>query len=143
MAAGKKLSPARRRAIQALVSASTIHEAAAQARVREDTLWRWLAQDEDFQSVLKQERSRRREVASIASESLLQAAVETLERVLCDEGSPDDVRVEAARTAFEVAAQLYKITVLDERVSALEVWTQQRRAKRAEPQLAVAADRTA
>jgi hypothetical protein len=53
-------------------------------------------------------------------------AVETLEKVMRDETLEPEVRVEAARTTFEVAMQLYKLTVLEDRLVALEArWKEQ------------------
>ena len=131
MTQSTKLSPARRRAIQALVSATSLEEAAAAARVREETLWRWLGHDEAFQEAVKEERRRQREVACIAAESLLSVAVETLQEVLGDDSVEAEARVEAARATFEIAVQLYKLTVIEERVSALENWSKERRAAKA------------
>jgi len=140
-----RLSPARKRAIQALVSATSLQEAADKARIRQETLWRWLGHDEAFQSAVKQQRRRQREAASIAAESLLSVAVETLEQVLRDDSATAEARVEAARTTFEIAIQLYKLTVLDDRVSALESWSKDRRVKKREDLklVAAAAERSA
>jgi hypothetical protein len=130
MTASKQLSPARRRAIQALVSAPSVQEAAARARVREETLWRWLGRDEAFQEEVKQERRRQREAACIAAESLLAVALEALGKVLNDETAEAAARVEAARATFDIAVELYKLTILDERVGALEDWAKRRRGKK-------------
>ena len=130
MAQSKQLSPARRRAVQALISATSLEEAAEQARVREDTLWRWLGHDEAFQEAVKEERRRHREIACMAAESLLSVAVRTLEEVLGDDSVAAGERVEAARATFEIAIQLYKLTVLEERISVLESWSKERQAKK-------------
>lgn len=127
----KRLSPARRRAIQALISATSLEEAAQKARIREETLWRWLGHDEAFQQAVNEERRRQREAACLAAESLLTVAVQTLEDVLNDDSAAAEARVEAARVTFEIAIQLYKMTVLEQRVSALETWSKERRAKKA------------
>jgi hypothetical protein len=103
-----------------------VEEAAESARIRPETLWRWLAQDVAFQQALKQERRQQREAACIAAEALMGLAVETLEKVMRDETLEPEVRVEAARTTFEVAMQLYKLTVLEDRLVALEArWKEQ------------------
>ncbi len=125
----KKLSAARRRAVRALVSASSLADAASQARVREETLWRWLSHDEDFRQAVKNERAQRREVACMAAESLLQVAVETLETVLMDGSVAAETRVAAARATFEIAVQLYELTVLEQRVDALEGRSRERRGR--------------
>ena len=145
MRENKQLSPARRRAVQALITANSLEEAAEAARVREETLWRWLGHDEAFQEAVKAERRRRREVACIAAESLLSVAVESLDEVLKDDRTDPDVRVEAARATFEIAIQLYKLTVLEDRVGALEAWSRHRKANRADDPkpMAVAAERSA
>jgi hypothetical protein len=126
------LSPARRRAVQALVSAVSLDEAAEKARVRKETLWRWLSHDGKFQQAVKEERRRQRTAACIAAEALLSAAVETLEKAMHDESLPPEVRVEASRATFEVAIQLYKLTALEDRIAALDTLVKERAAKGAE-----------
>lgn len=127
MTARNTLSPTRRRAVQALVSAVSFDEAALAARVRKETLWRWLAHDGDFQQAVKDERKRKRIVECIAAEALLGVAVETLEKAMADESLSAKVRVEASRATFEIAMQLYKLTVLEERLTALEEWSKERK----------------
>jgi hypothetical protein len=127
----KELSPARLRAVQALVTAASFEEAVERARVRKETLWRWLAHDGAFQQALKEERKHHRTLAAMAAEALLGAAVETLEKVIQDDSQPPELRVEASRATFEIAMQLYKLTALEERIAALESWLKERKAKTA------------
>jgi hypothetical protein len=123
------LSPARRRAVEALVSSVSFEEAAEKARIREQTLWRWLAHDREFQQAVKDERRRHRTAACIAAEALLSVAVETLEKTMRDENLAPEVRVEASRATFEIAMQLYKLTALEDRILALEAWSKERAKK--------------
>ena len=116
----KRLSAARRRAVRAMVSSATLEEAAAQARVRPDTLWRWLGNDDDFQRAVEQERTKQRQAACMAAESLLVTAAETLQKVLDDPAADAATQIEATRATLEMAVQLYKLTVLEKRVIALE-----------------------
>ena len=125
MSETKALTTARRRAVQALATVPSVEEAAERARVRPETLWRWLLQDTAFQQALKHERRQQREATCIAAEALMGLAVETLEKAMQDETLEPEVRVEAARTTFEIAMQLYKLTVLEERLTALEARRQE------------------
>jgi hypothetical protein len=140
-----ELSPARRRAVKALVSAVSLDEAADRARVRKATLWRWLGHDGQFQQAVKEERKRQRTAACIAAEALLCVAVDTLEKAMHDESLSPKVRVEASRATFDVAIQLYKLTALEDRITALEGWSKERAAKAKGgvelQRMAVAADR--
>ena len=126
MSETKSLSATRRRAVQALVTAASFEEAAEKARIRPDTLWRWLAHDAEFQEAVKEERRQQKTANCIAAEALLGLAVTTLENAMQDENLPAEVRVEASRATFEIAMQLYKLTALEDRLSALEAWWKER-----------------
>ena len=99
----KALTPTRRRAVQALLNAASFEEAADKARVRPETLWRWLGHDEGFQQALDQERRKQRAANCVAAEALLSVAVETLEKAMHDETLAPEVRVEASKATFEIA----------------------------------------
>ena len=116
----KPLSAARRRAARALAAAPSFEEAAECARVRPETLWRWLGQDPAFREAVGQQRRLQKEASCIAAEALLSIALTALENALQDETLEPEVRVEAARATFDVAIQLYKLTALESRLTALE-----------------------
>ncbi len=101
----------------ALMSTSTLIDAAAQAKVSEVTLWRWL-QDEDF---AKAYRAARRQVVERAVSELQAAcgeAVETLKRNLhCEQAA---VEIRAAQIILEQAVKGVELIDLQERVERLE-----------------------
>jgi kynurenine formamidase len=99
------------------MSTSTLKDAAAQAKVSEVTLWRWL-QDEDF---AKAYRAARRQVVERAVSELQAAAseaVETLKRNLHCENPGVEIR--AAQIVLEQAVKGIELIDLQERVERLE-----------------------
>jgi hypothetical protein len=114
---GDNLSRTKEKAIAAVLSKSTIKEAAKQAGVNEVTLWRWL-QDEDF---AKAYRTARRQVVERAVSELQGAcgeAVETLKRNLhCEQAA---VEIRAAQIILEQAVKGVELMDLQERVERLE-----------------------
>lgn len=114
---GEKLSRKQESAIAALLSTSTIKEAATACGVAEVTLWRWL-QLPDF---AREYRAARRQVVERAITELQSActdAVDTLKRNLhCEQAS---VEIRAAQIILEQAVKGVELIDLQERVDRLE-----------------------
>ncbi len=114
---GDKLSRKQEQAIAALLSTSTIGEAAKACGVNDATMWRWL-QLPDFQSAY---RAARRQVVERAVSELQAAAseaVETLKRNLTC-GKPE-AENRAAQIIIEQAVKGIELLDLQERVERLE-----------------------
>jgi hypothetical protein len=114
---GDKLSRTQEKAIAALLSTSTIGEAAKACGVNDATLWRWL-QLPDFQAAY---RAARRQVVERAVSELQAAtgeAVEALKRNLHCENPAVEIR--AAQIILEQAVKGVELMDLQERVERLE-----------------------
>ncbi len=98
---GSKSDAARQRAILALLSERTLQAAAAQCRVGERTLRRWLADDASFQEAYQAARGAAFEAGINRIHTLASRAVSTLEDLLDAERHPS-VRLGAARTILEL-----------------------------------------
>src|SRR5262245_58621371 len=107
-------------AISALLSASSVEEAAQQAGIGGRTLHRWLREDEKFQQAY---RVARREVVKQAQAQLQRAtgqAVATLLAVMDDPLAMPSAKVSAAKTVLDFALRAVEIDDLEARVVALE-----------------------
>ncbi len=101
----------------ALMSTSTLKDAAAQAKVSEVTLWRWL-QDEDFAKAYRTARRQVVERAVAEMQATCGDAVETLKRNLnCRNES---VAVRAAQIILDQAIKGVELIDLQERIERLE-----------------------
>lgn len=123
---GEKLSRKQEQAIAALLSEPTICAAAGRIGVNEATLYRWL-QHEEFQSSYRQAR---RESVSQAIAGLQQAsseAVQTLRDIMANSEAPVSSRVTAAKAVLELALKAVELEDIEERVTALEEATNNRK----------------
>lgn len=115
----KALTRKQDRAILALLTSSTLSEAAKAAGIGEATLWRWL-QLPDFQEAY---REARRQAVNQAITRLQQAtgeAVETLRNIARDDEAKDSARVTAAKVILEMAFKAVELEDLTARVEELE-----------------------
>ena len=116
----ENLSAAQQRAIPALLTSTTLVEAANQARVGERSLRRWLKEDRNFQ---REYNRARREVVNHAVtrlQRLTTMATESLECMLKDQGPPTVARVGAVRTAFDYAYRGIEFKALQVRLEEVE-----------------------
>ncbi|MCC7354529.1 MAG: hypothetical protein IT330_12335 [Anaerolineae bacterium] len=113
------LRPGQRRAIAALLAASTLAEAAQRAEVGERTLRRWLKQD-DFRRALHQAQDQVLGQATRQSLAAMTDALDTLKGIMANPLVAAPARVTAARSILEHATRLYEATTLAERLAALE-----------------------
>jgi hypothetical protein len=107
-------------ALEALLEAPSVVEAARVAGLGVRTLFRWLREDEAFQEAYM---SARRESMSHAISWLQQAAskaVTTLEKVMATDDEPAGSRVSAAKTVLEMATKGIEVLDMERRISALE-----------------------
>jgi len=116
-----KMSRKMEAAIAALLTNSTIGEAAAVVGIHEQTLWRWL-QDPDFQKTYQD--AKRQAVAQAQAIARLQQvsgkAVDALEEIMLDREAKDTARVTAAKTVLETALKAVEVEDLARRIENLE-----------------------
>jgi hypothetical protein len=123
---GEKKDQKRELAINALLSASSLREAAKEAGIAEATLHRWL-KDEAFQTAY---RAAKREVVNHAICRLQRSsgqAVKTLEDVMKDGGSPATSRVSAAKIILEMALKGVEVEDLEKRITDLEKFVREKK----------------
>jgi hypothetical protein len=116
---GQKLRRKEEAAISALLTQSTLAEAASLVGIGEATLRRWLQRD-DFQAAY---RRAKRELISGAVHLLLQAtgsATQALLEIMTDASQPATARVSAARTVLTLVLHALHEADLDGRLAALE-----------------------
>ena len=125
---GEKYDAKKDEAIQALLSHTSIPEAAKTVGVGDKTLWRWL-QREDFQIELKTARRELVQHASTQLQTSMIEAVTTLRTVMNSSDSPASVRVSAARAVLDMAYNSIETEDLGERLAALEQYVKNNNGK--------------
>lgn len=116
---GEKKSRKEEQAIIALLTASTIKEAANMVGIGEATLWRWM-QESSFKEKF---RSAKKQAFSQTVSRLQQSsgeAVETLRTIMNDITAPAPSRVTAAKSILEMAMKAVEFEELEARVEQLE-----------------------
>jgi hypothetical protein len=116
----KQLTAPQARAVVALMTASSIGEAAKSANVGERTLRRWLAEDRRFSAALDQAQRQALDAVVRRLTSLSVAAGSVLARVMTDEGATSASRVRAADIVLGRFVQLRELAQLEQRMAALE-----------------------
>lgn len=116
---GQKLTRKRELAIAALLTESTIAEAAKKAGVAEVTIWRWMKLEE-FADAYKEARREavQQAIGQLQQNTGLAAAV--LLEVAQDPLAPASSRVAASRTILEAAFKALELEDLHSRLQALE-----------------------
>ncbi len=109
----------REQAVAALITSSSITEAAQAVGIGERTLFTWL-QDADFK---EQYRQARREVVGQALANLQRVsslAVSTLSEIMEDKKAPATSRVSASKAVLELAIRAVELEDVIQRLEALE-----------------------
>jgi DNA-binding transcriptional ArsR family regulator len=112
-----KLSPAKRRAILALVEHGSVAQAADACNLSRQTLYRWL-REPAFTRELREASGSQVEQASRRLDSLLLRAIDELERLLSSES--EQQRRLAVDSILSHGVRLRELTQLEQRVRALE-----------------------
>ncbi len=116
---GQGLTPRQQRALQALLSASSLGEAARLAGVHRRTLWRWLRQ-ERFRAALAEAEKEALESLERTLVRLGEKAAATLAAAMDNPKASDAARVRAADVVLSRLLQLRELVALDRRVARLE-----------------------
>jgi hypothetical protein len=119
MADNGRLTARQEKALLALLTESSIREAATASQVGERTLYAWLKEPVFAEAY----RQARKEAVSRALGRLQQvaaAAVDTLHAVTTDTEAPAPARVNAAKIILELAVKAVELEDLEQRLSAVE-----------------------
>lgn len=109
-----------KKALAALLSASTKQEAAQAAGISYATLRRWLAQDTEFRQAYNEELQSVVERAAVQARQGMTEAVSALREIVADGEATQSTRVSAARTILESGAKLVELADIEARLDALE-----------------------
>jgi phage terminase small subunit len=115
----RELTPKQRRAVQALMTAPTIAEAAKTAGCGERSLFRWL-KDPVFLAELQAATRAAIDVTVRRMATLSVAATGTLAKTMTDADTPAAVKVRAADVILSRLPDWRELTQLEERLAALE-----------------------
>jgi phage terminase small subunit len=113
------LSTNQRRALDALLTCSTVTEAAKKAGLVRGTLHRYLS-DPTFKAELHARQDQVIDAATAALSHLAGAAIATLRAILDDEDASASVRVRASLGVLAHVRQLSEFADITERITALE-----------------------
>ena len=116
---GEKHTRHREKAMVALLSHSTVAEAASHAQINERTLRRWMKQ-EAFNADYRTARQKLVRHALGEIQAASSTAVATLQAVMPDADAPAHARVSAARTVLELGLKATMLEDFDQRMAALE-----------------------
>ncbi len=116
-------------ALSALLTESTLQNAAKIAGVSEVTLYRWL-KDKDFSEAYRELRREAVEQAKTRLQQISCKAVETLKSIMEDNKTPATVRVSAAKSILEMAFKAVELDDINRRIEELEaIADEQKQAK--------------
>ncbi|HEX7312314.1 MAG TPA: hypothetical protein VF297_00085 [Pyrinomonadaceae bacterium] len=115
----EKLPGKQERALAALLNNPTVRDAAAEAKVLEATLYRYM-REATFAERLKEVRRGAVEHLTARLQAKASAAAKVLSEVAEDETKPASVRVSAAKAVIEYTLKAFELGDLDERLKALE-----------------------
>ena len=108
------------RALSALVSSTSIRQAAQIAGVSERSIYTWLRTDSEFQAAYRDIRADSLQtIADAISEKSIEA-VEVLSTVMMDENASAGTRIRAAQTILETNLRLMEILDFEQRLTAVE-----------------------
>ncbi len=106
----QQLTSRQHRAVQSLITGTSISDAAKQANIHERTLYRWL-QEEQFQSAVR--RARQLSLTQLAThlQHMAGRAAGTLDEIMEDKNATSASRVSAARYTMDM---FYKAATLED-----------------------------
>ena len=109
-----------KKALAALLSASTVRDAAAAAGISYATLRRWIAEDGDFRREYKAGLQSIVESAAAQARQGMGEAVEVLRGIANDSEAPVNARVSAARVLVENGPKIIEVQDFEARIERLE-----------------------
>ena len=109
-----------KRALAALLTSTTIQEAAAQAKVPYSSVRRWLAEDKEFRAEYEAVLREITESAATQARQGMTEAVSVLREIMADVEAAPNVKVQAARTILDSGGRLLELQSLEGRMAELE-----------------------
>lgn len=110
----------KKRALQALLTCTSLAEAARKAGISDRTLYNYLHNDQEFTEAYAAERARLVSAAADALKKNAIPAIQTLRKIVDDSEAPPAVRVQACRTILEYTLKTTEINDIMQRLEALE-----------------------
>ncbi len=109
-----------KKALAALLSASTVRDAAAAAGISYATLRRWIAEDSEFRREYKSELQSIVESAAAQARQGMGEALKVLRSIANDEEAPSNARVSAAKVLVENGPKIIEVQDFEARIERLE-----------------------
>jgi transposase len=103
----------------ALLESPSVVEACRRVGISENTAYRWLREDAEFQELFRGAKRRLLDLALTRLESITSKAIGTLEEIL-EAGTHEPARVSASRTILEMVLKLREHDEILERLEVLE-----------------------
>ena len=107
-------------ALSALLTSSTIREAARKCGLSERTLNGYLREDQEFKTAYEQHRQSIVRNATERMTNALSSAVDVLSEVMTDKENSAGTRITAAKHILEYGLKLWEITDITARLEAIE-----------------------
>jgi len=115
----ENLSPRQWRAVREILVQKTVASAAAQCRVSQATIYRWLG-DQAFRTALTQAETEAVNAAGRRLVALTEAALDAVVTILNDPQVPAAVRLKAAETVLSNMLRFREIVMFEARLTELE-----------------------
>ena len=109
-----------KRALAALLTASTVQEAAVEAKVSYATLRRWLTDDKEFLAEYETVLQELVESAAAKARQGMTEAVGVLREIMADDEVAPNARVQAARATIDCGLKIVEISDIIGRLEVLE-----------------------
>ena len=109
-----------KKAIAALLNASTVREAAAAAGISYATLRRWLAKDAEFRAAYNSELQGVLDHAAAQARIGMDEAAGVMRGIINDRNAPRKERISAGRALMEFGPKLVEIQDFEARITELE-----------------------
>lgn len=116
---GEKRSRKKELAVLALLTESTMKQAAEKAGISEATIWRWM-QEADFKEMYRLAKQQAVGQAIARIQQATTQAVDTLYDVMKNKKAPAMARVMASKTVLDVAFKAVEVEDIQARLEALE-----------------------
>lgn len=110
----------KKKALAALLTASTVQTAAAQAKVPYSSVRRWLTSDKEFRAEYDAMLRELVESAATQARQGMTEAVSVLREIMADVEAAPNVKVQAARTILDSGGRLLELQSLEGRMAELE-----------------------
>ena len=116
----KSITPRQKKAIVALLSSSSVYQAAESAKIGARTIYRWLIIDENFVNELHLAQTDAIDQAVRRLVGELDANIETMQNIRDDLSNHPGVRLRAAQSLETALLRWWEVRDIEERITRLE-----------------------